>query len=192
MASLSAKERAACAALDALYARLPVVACRGECGVACGPIPLTDLEARRLQAATHRKPRTIALTVVNAAGVASPREQCVYLTEAGRCAAYAARPLICRAWGVVQALSCIRGCVPAAWLSPIDFVAIAQAVEILGGGRLLRTSAEGLTHNPDDTFRNLAPAPGRTREAIEADAERTRTLRALHGGRILAVVKTED
>jgi hypothetical protein len=186
MSRLTPTERQAVAALEALYARLPTVACRGECSVACGPIPLTVLEARRLQVTTHRKPRTIDLTVINAAGVTAPREQCVYLTDTGRCSAYAVRPLLCRAWGVLQALSCIRGCVPERWISPIEFVVIAQAVERLGGP-VVRTSPVGLTRTPDDTFLDLRPQ--RETTAIDDDAERTRSLRALHGGRILAVVK---
>src|SRR5439155_26671783 len=92
------------AQLDALYAQLPTIACQGKCAIACSAIPLTDVEARRLQVVTHKKPRTVP----GPAG--GPRERCVYLTADERCSAYAVRPLICRAWGVVPLLSCMHGC----------------------------------------------------------------------------------
>ena len=181
------KYHQAVAALEVLYARLPTVACRGDCAEACGPVPLTVLEARRLQVTTHRKPRTIPLDYVDERGN-TRTQRCIYLTDTNRCSAYAVRPLICRAWGVLKGLSCTRGCLPERWLSAIEFVDIAQAIERLGGS-IVRTSPDGLTRTPDDTFLDLRPQ--RDTAAIEADAERTRSLRALHGGRILAVVKNE-
>jgi acyl-coenzyme A thioesterase PaaI-like protein len=69
-------------------------------------------------------------------------------------------------------------------------VRLALAIEQVGGGRLLVTTPDGLALNPGGGFASLLD-PGRSETAIEADAERTRSLRALHGGRILAVVKHE-
>jgi uncharacterized protein len=189
MSKATAADRARFAQLDALYAELPTVACQGLCAIGCGAIPLTDLEARRLQLATHVKPRTVP-GIVTDGGAPRPAERCIYLRQ-DCCTVYAARPLICRVWGVVQMLSCPRGCLPDRWLSDLEFVRIAQAVERLGGGRVLRTGADGLSHIPGESFCALRPAPGRTAAAIEADAERTRGLRALHGGRILSAVTTE-
>src|SRR3982751_2209804 len=124
------KYQAAYAALDAIYAQLPTVQCQGQCAVGCGPVPLTDLEGQRLQAATHQKPRTIPLTPDFAlVGQPTPRERCVYLTPAARCAAYAVRPLLCRVWGTVKMLSCMHGCLPDRWLTEREFVALAAAVE---------------------------------------------------------------
>lgn len=181
--------RAAVAALDALYAELPTVACRGLCGVACGPIPLAELEARRLQVTTHRKPRTIALTPHVDASGNTRREQCVYLSAGDRCTAYAVRPLLCRAFGVVKRMSCMHGCIPDRWLSDVDLLAIAQAVERVGG-RLLVTEPAGVARHPAGGFLELGADAGARRpvDVIEADAERTRGLRALHGGRIIAAV----
>jgi Fe-S-cluster containining protein len=177
------KYRQAIAALDALYATLPTIACTGRCAIACGPIILTPLEARRLQVTTHRKPRTLPVTAVDVAGN-TLRQRCVYLHE-DRCTAYAVRPLICRAWGVVKQLSCMHGCVPDRWLTEVELVAVAQAIERVGG-LLVQTDVDGLTRSPVDTWFGLAPQ--RSLDAIAVDAERTRSLRALHGGRIVAVV----
>ncbi len=179
---VTTKLRDAFAQLDALYAQLPPIACQGRCAIACGPILLTDLEARRLQFVTHRKPRTIPVQAVDAAGN-TMRERCVYLTAADRCSAYAVRPFICRAWGVVRMLSCMHGCVPATWINDLEFVRLAQTIERLGGGRLLRTIPEGLADHGRG-FGDIG-SPTRSEAEIDANSERVRSLRALHGGRIL-------
>jgi len=143
--SKAGKLAAAFGTLDRLYAELPTIHCQGRCGIACGPLPLTDLEARRLQLTTHVKPRTvIKLLADGAPHTEKPRERCVYLTAADRCSAYAVRPLICRAWGLVKMLSCMHGCVPDRWLSDFELLRLAETVERLGGGRVVRTTPEGL------------------------------------------------
>lgn len=173
-------------ALEYLYARVPSIACRRLCGEACGPMILTDLEARRLQTATHVKPRTLPMITSEA------DLRCIYLARDQRaCTVHAIRPLICRVWGVVKRLSCRYGCVPDRWLSDPEFLALAQAVEAIGGGRVLRTSPEGLGHYPGEAFATVPPARGAEEiERIEEEAERVRSLRALFGGRILAAVPT--
>jgi len=173
------KLHAAFAKLDAAYATLPTLACRGLCSVACGPIVLTDVEARRLQLATHRAPRTVE------------DNRCVYLTPAGRCSAYDVRPLICRAWGLVRMLSCHHGCLPDRWLADDEFLRLAQAVEALGGGRVLRTTDAGLEHVAGESFGRIGPVT-RSPASIERQSERVRGLRALFGGRILAAVDRND
>jgi hypothetical protein len=173
------------AALEAIYAQVPAVACQRRCGVSCGPMILTDLEARRLQVMTHTKPRTLPL-VTNEADL-----RCIYLApDQRRCTVHAIRPLICRVWGVLKRLSCPFGCVPDRWLSDVEFVQLAQAVEQIGGGRVLRTSPEGLGHLPGEAFAQIdvsAALPGH-----EAEAERVRNLRALFGGRILNAIERRD
>jgi Fe-S-cluster containining protein len=181
----SREERAAFEKLDALYAQLPPLACKGLCAISCqGGIVLTDLEARRLQLTTHTKPRTT-----------DARGRCVYLTPDDRCAAHAIRPLICRAWGVVKMMSCIHGCAPARWCSDRAFLDLAVAIERLGGGRVLRTVPEGLAHVPGESFSGVAARVAIGPQADEArlarDADRTLGLRALHGGRIM-LARAED
>jgi hypothetical protein len=131
MSRLTPTEREACAALDALYAQLPTIACTGRCAMA---------------------------------GYGAPRR------DDG---------------GLVKQLSCMHGCVPDRWLTETDLVQIGQATERLGG-MMVRTDAEGLTRSPGDSWLGLVPR--RSLDAIAADAERTRSLRALHGGRIVAVI----
>ena len=181
------KLRQAFARLDALYARLPTIACRGRCAEACSAIPLSDLEATRLQARTGTLPRTIAR---------DDHQSCVYLTAERRCRVYAERPLMCRAYGLLKRLSCPYGCVPDRWLSDLEFVAIAAAIERFAGGRILRTDSTGLTHRVGESYTAIlqrAQAAGvRTPADIEAEAERCRSLRSLHGGRILLALKDDE
>jgi len=178
------------AQLDALYAELPAIACQGKCAIACGSIPLAPAEARRLQLVTHKKPRTVpGLVALSDFAPPELRERCVYLTTNERCSAYAVRPLLCRAWGLIRSLSCMHGCVPDHWLKDTDFLRLAQAVERLGGGMLLRTAPDGLVH-VDGSFSRVGPIT-RSAAEIEENAERTRSLRALHGGRILLATKDQ-
>ncbi len=179
MSKPSPKLRDGFAKLDALYAQLPTIACRGQCQIACSAIVLSDLEARRLHVTTHVKPRTVPGT----GAPETPRERCVYLTDRGRCGAYAVRPLICRTWGLVRMLSCHHGCVPDRWLNDLEFVRLAQAIERIGGGRVLRTSRGGLEHREGETFARIVAT--RSESQIEAHSERVRSLRALFGGRIM-------
>ena len=177
------------ARLDALYARLPPLECKGGCAIACGDLPLTDAEARRLQTATHIKPRTVIKLLAEGGGPPLERQRCIYLTPEDRCSVYAIRPLICRAWGVLKGLSCMRGCVPARWYSDLEFLELALAVERIGGGRILHTTTTGLV-DYGECWSDLVRRSGDFRDPahIEADAERTRGLRAILGGRVIAAV----
>jgi Fe-S-cluster containining protein len=166
------------AQLDALYAELPTVACRGLCAQACAAIPLTDLEVHRLQHATHCKPRTVG------------ENRCVYLTPTERCGVYAIRPLICRAYGVVPMLSCPHGCMPDRWLGMAEYFRLAKAIERIGGGRVLRTGPNGLACTPGETYANIPVI--RSPDAIAATEARTRALRALHGGFIQIALDERD
>jgi hypothetical protein len=153
------------------------------CGEACGPILLTELEARRLHTAGHKKPRTIRLERVDG----SHSERCVYLDGRGLCSAYDVRPLICRVWGVVKALSCPHGCVPESWLDDLDFVFLAQAIERIGGP-LSITTPEGCATLGGGGFTSIPTKGIRPAEVRAHDAELTRSLRAIFGGRIIAAV----
>jgi Fe-S-cluster containining protein len=167
------------AKLDAIYAELPRVACRGLCTVACGAVPMVRAEAARLPQADPRRrlPMVVAET-----------RRCVYLSPVGRCSVYDVRPLICRVWGVIKRMSCHHGCLPDRWLSDHDFAALGQRVERLGG-ELLVTTPDGLAPH-GGTFLDIVP--NISREDADRYAEITRGLRALHGGRILGVAPSAE
>jgi hypothetical protein len=85
--------------LDELYAELPTIDCQGKCQSACGPIGMTGVELRRIVKRTGREP-TYDQTFT-----------CSLLRN-GLCSVYQIRPMICRLWGVVDALPCPWGCKP--------------------------------------------------------------------------------
>lgn len=95
------------AAVDAVYASLPKLDCKGFCHDSCGPIVMTALERQRLRAAGqeihHNAP---------ANGRPGRVFVCSALTDDNRCAQYSIRPAICRIWGMTRALQCTYGCVP--------------------------------------------------------------------------------
>lgn len=168
--------------LEAIYATLPRVACRGLCAVSCGPIFFSDLERVRMRKADARR----RLPMVDA------HATCTYLTDAQRCGVYAVRPLICRVYGTLKRLSCLHGCLPDRWLSDHEFVTIGTAIEALGGP-MYQSGIEEKEAGPvrrEHAFRDL----DLTRlDPATADqfAEMTRTLRAIHGGRIVSVGPSE-
>lgn len=176
--SKRAKLQSLFAQLDKLYAELPAIVCKGLCSVACSSIPLTLIEAKRLQTTQHLKPRT------------TPDYVCIYLQN-NRCTAYAARPLICRAWGVLPNLSCMHGCVPERWLKATEFVALAQQVEQLQQDcSVLVTMPDGLVVT-SQSFSRFGPTIYSEIEQARNE-DRVRSLRALHGGRILVAVEKQD
>ena len=84
------------------------------------------------------------------AAAGGPREAgadlvCPYLErETGLCEVYAARPLICRLWGVAATLRCPQGCEPERWLSAAEVEAlIDEALARSGGGGPLALARVG-------------------------------------------------
>lgn len=117
------------AALEAVYARLPKLKCKGLCHDSCGPVSMTTLERWRLRQAGQE-------IHANPAGPDRPDRAlvCSALTGDNRCAQYDLRPTICRLWGMTRAMQCTYGCVPeGGYLSERDaYLALADAAEASG------------------------------------------------------------
>ena len=97
--------------LDLVYARVPVLRCKGLCQDTCGPIPAAREEVRLMERAAGR-----------AHGWQLATGQCTLLDEGtGRCVCYRDRPLVCRAWGTVESSACPFGCEPDRWLTQQQF-----------------------------------------------------------------------
>lgn len=111
------------AKLQALYNRLPVVACKGLCHRHCAAVPMFALEIKALERTTDRT----FLSSTHLAGRQLPPNTTVISTSLfdlgcpvlvdNRCSAYESRPLICRLFGVAEGLSCPYGCEPEVELS---------------------------------------------------------------------------
>jgi hypothetical protein len=94
--------------LEALYAQLPTLECKGLCTDCCGPIDMSPLERTRLKEIGVRIPLPIvALETVKREG----NYDCTALVD-GLCSVYERRPSICRLWGVVESIPCPHGCKP--------------------------------------------------------------------------------
>jgi Fe-S-cluster containining protein len=177
------RTREAHAQLDAIYARLPRIDCRGLCAGSCGAIILTATEAERMKQA-HPDRRALKTCPI----------MCSYLTPRNRCAVYRARPLICRVWGLVKRMSCPHGCVPDRWLSDHEFVELAAAMEAFAGPLSISTpnGLEPLGKSFLELRARIRSAGAMPPELAEVYADKTLTARALNGGRIVGIVPREE
>jgi hypothetical protein len=96
------------AELEAIYARIPDVQCKGLCQDACGPITGGHRELVRMK----RAGVTLLPVLAQVEALATTGYTCPALVD-GRCSGYAVRVAICRAWGAVEDLRCPHGCAPA-------------------------------------------------------------------------------
>lgn len=117
-----AKQRAL-ARLDALYATLPRLECKGLCYQSCGPIGLTRLEYDRLIDEQKKMTGKTGPVIFD-----EHRQACSLLTLDNRCALYSARPGICRLFGISQNMACPFGCVPERWLTTEETAAFLQSL----------------------------------------------------------------
>jgi uncharacterized protein len=107
--------------IDAVYAQLPKLACQRKCQECCGPVFMSAAEWRRI---TNRLGRTPG---------PEPDLTCPMLRRStGACKVYDIRPLICRLWGVVEAMKCPFGCVPDRWLTDAESHAMIGEMARLG------------------------------------------------------------
>lgn len=115
------KLRARIRALEALYAALPPFQCKGLCQQSCANVPMSRVELGRIKRATG-KSRCLE------------GGRCPLLTAEGRCGAYAIRPMICRAYGMVDSpmLRCHFGCEPV--VSHADGMRMLEHALEIGGG----------------------------------------------------------
>lgn len=119
--------------LAELYAEVPDAGCKGLCVDACGPLPMTVLEARRLRRAGYPIPHD---DIATSRVLLGEPYSCPALDAEGRCSVYELRPLVCRLYGAAERLECEHGCRPADGLLPAararELIAL---VDDAGGGQ---------------------------------------------------------
>lgn len=108
-------------AVEKVYTRLPTLRCRGLCAHSCGPIVFSQKEADRMARKGVPEPG------FDATGT------CTALKN-DRCSIYKNRPLICRFWGMVKAMTCPHGCVPSRFVTPEEENAYMRALGPLRPG----------------------------------------------------------
>ena len=128
--------------LDALYATLPTLACKGYCHDSCGPIDMSVRERARI-VERARKPITCGLGA-----------SCSMLTAERRCSVYDIRPMICRLWGLTKGMRCPYGCVPERWLPDDECARLLVDADRIGGSpkgdravRMMQTMLDSMTED---------------------------------------------
>jgi hypothetical protein len=101
--------------LDALYAELPRLDCKGKCWRCCARVLMAPGERDRLRREGVEVPTVEEMR-------REGRELCPAL-KSHRCTVYTARPLMCRLWGIEESMRCPYGCVPdGGWVSEAEAV----------------------------------------------------------------------
>lgn len=116
------------AAIDAVYARVPAIDCKGKCHDSCGPIAMTGVERERLRRAGQE------IYIDGSRAKPGRMMTCSALTVLNRCAQYAIRPAICRVWGLTETMQCSYGCVPEGgfWTDAQAYDFLADVAEAAG------------------------------------------------------------
>ncbi|MCO7221547.1 YkgJ family cysteine cluster protein [Klenkia sp. PcliD-1-E] len=129
--------------LQELYGRLPTVACRGLCASSCEQhVEASDAETSAIAA------RGVDLQAPTTDGACPALRTNAFGQR--RCSVHDSRPMICRLWGVAEAMPCPHGCTTtAAPLTDIEtlealldsFQIGGSAQDIDGMRTLLRSAA---------------------------------------------------
>lgn len=125
-------DREAVKRLEAVYAKLPKLACQGRCQECCGPIGMSPVEHQRMAERGRPIPGVIAKGQPDY--VFSPHLRCPQLAGNGRCTVYAIRPMLCRIWGMVESMRCPFGCVPEGGFLPEDQCQLLMREAMEAGG----------------------------------------------------------
>jgi hypothetical protein len=133
-------------ALRAVYDSLPTMECRKLCGhTFCSFIAMSPYEAGTMDRACSDAGISVQWVELSPSlgpkqmrgAAVAPRVSpttgtCIALDQLGRCRVYDARPLICRLWGVVEAMSCPHGCAPEYWLSEGEARNLQNFISVIG------------------------------------------------------------
>lgn len=89
-------------ALDAVYATVPTMRCKGLCQDCCRSVAMTEPERARIE-------ERHGIRIDDGAYL---ERGCPALGPFGHCRVYPDRPLVCRLWGAVPSMRCPYGCEP--------------------------------------------------------------------------------
>jgi hypothetical protein len=118
--------------IDAVYAGLPTVECKGLCHEYCTEILMSSAEEYRLNHESGRPYEFVKKFRQLAYGLRTP-ELCPHLSADKRCTVYAIRPAVCRAFGVGEGLPCPFGCQPTRTLTKSEAGPMFFALNAIGG-----------------------------------------------------------
>jgi uncharacterized protein len=158
-----------CAKVDAFFVAVHArqraqMACRPGCDACCQvQLSVTTVEAAAVARAVAALPAP-ARARLRARASAPDAGRCAALEEDGRCAVYAARPLVCRSHGLPVRMGTRRG-LPLVQSCELNFVtggpASAPAADILDQEKL-----SVILHSVDATYRAAAGKGGPQRREL--------------------------
>ena len=125
--NLSTDEKTA--AIRRLYETLPNIECQGKCAVGCNDVDMSSHERWLIEHRHQKKIKTRDFGTIMRKG----SKRCPALTKDNRCGVYEDRPLICRAWGVIDPARCPHGCKADRYLTDEEYKGLELAVEEIGG-----------------------------------------------------------
>lgn len=129
------------AELQAVYDKLPPMACKRLCRECCGPIAFTPIEAYLMEQAGAGD-EVHAMEDEDGGTFWLVEPVCPLLDWKGECSIYDARPFICRLWGLTETMKCPHGCVPVGGhLSDREGVRLLAEAMAAGGANF---------HSPDE------------------------------------------
>lgn len=120
------------AALEALYAELPELECRGLCWHSCGPVDMSDAERQRIAERGVTIPRYDRASAERYQ-VTGTVEACPALGPFRTCGVHDIRPMICRLWGSTESMRCPFGCRPSRELTEAEGYALLERSRQAGG-----------------------------------------------------------
>lgn len=140
--------------LEAIYAKLPDMKCKGLCASVCGVIAVSETEGARLAAhigvplpePLHDAQNVCTFLAQTPEEAALPVLKSRDYAKRGRCTVYAIRPIICRLYGLTLETRCPHGCVPSRWISPAEARMAVRAVMALDS--VAGDSAESVADMP--------------------------------------------
>ena len=104
--------------LTSILASIPNIECQGKCHQSCGSIIISRDEQTMIREWCRKngvkfhplpqKPTALHLRQI----LNGECNSCKYLTDDKRCSIHPVRPIICRLFGVVDAMPCTFGCKP--------------------------------------------------------------------------------
>ena len=118
--------------LGEIWSAMPAIECKGLCWESCSTVPVFPVELELLQ---ERAGHDLAITDLSYAGgrvvgLGEFAKPCPFLVMR-RCSAHDVRPVICRAFGVVEGLRCPHGCEPKKLISNEEQFRLFNRVENL-------------------------------------------------------------
>lgn len=117
--------------LQALYAKIPPIECKGLCHPSCSIVPAAKIEIKRARERMGGKNPFNPIHTLRALEAGETKIPSCAALKDKRCSIYSVRPAICRLYGVAEGLECHFGCEPKRKLTRQEANALIREIEAL-------------------------------------------------------------